>query len=125
MEDDLSVFITDAWLQNKGVQNRATFQGFPEFLVKGDQFGIPVEKVVRKMTGAIADRFRLKDRGYLKAGMKADITIFDRKNIKTYPDEPDRKADGIVSVYVNGRQVVKDGCGSADPCGELILRNDK
>ncbi len=34
------------------------------------------------MTGAIADRFMIKKRGYLKEGYMADITIVDWKNVK-------------------------------------------
>ena len=54
MEDDLSVFMTDAWVEEAGTQNGAAYQGFPYFFVRAKQYGIPVEKVVRKMTGATA-----------------------------------------------------------------------
>lgn len=124
MEDDLSVFITDAWLQPRGLQNGATYQGFPNFLVKALEWNIPLEKVIRKMTGATADRFRLTDRGYLMPGFKADITVFTPDHLKVFPDEPARKAEGIDMAFVNGVMCVSGG--EATPCtsGELILRND-
>lgn len=122
MEDDMSVFITDAWYSAKGAQNGATYQCFPDFLLKGMQWNIPVEKVIRKMTGATADRFRLKDRGYLKPGYKADVTIFAPDELKLYPDEPGRKADGIRMTFTNGVMTVKDGKALNVTPGELILR---
>ena len=75
MEDDLSVFMTDAWVEDKGLQNIAAFQTFPQFFVLAKRYGMPYERIVRKMTGATADRYRLENRGYLKEGYKADITI--------------------------------------------------
>lgn len=124
MEDDLSIFITDAWLQPKGLQNGAAFQGFPDFLVKALQWNIPLEKVVRKMTGATADRFRLTDRGYLKPGFKADVTVFTPDKLAVFPDDPGRKAEGIDMAFVNGVMAVSGGEATPCTCGELILRND-
>ena len=79
MEDELSVFMTDAWVEEKGLQNIAAFQTFPQFFLLAKKDGIPVEKIVRKMTGATADRYGIAERGYLKAGYKADLTVLDTK----------------------------------------------
>ena len=68
MEDELSIFMTDAWVEEKGLQNIAAFQTFPQFFLLAQRYGIPVEKIVRKMTGATADRYRIPARGYLRAG---------------------------------------------------------
>lgn len=125
MEDDLSIFITDAWLEPKGVQNASTFQCFPDFLLKGMKWGIPMEKVVRKMTGATADRFRLPDRGYLKPGFKADVTVFTPDKLAVYPDTPDRRADGIDLTVISGVIAVEDGEALGAKCGELVLRAGK
>ena len=58
-------------------------------------------KTIRKMTGATADRFGFTDRGYLKEGYYADITIFDEAELKAgVPDQT--KSFGIDSVYING-----------------------
>ena len=77
MEDELSIFMTDAWVEEKGLQNIAAFQTFPQFFVLAKKYGIPVEKIVRKMTGATVDRYDIANRGYLKPGYKADLTIID------------------------------------------------
>ena len=122
MEDDMSIFITDAWVQPKGLQNGSTYQCFPDFLLKGMRWNIPMEKVIRKMTGATADRFRLTDRGYLKPGFKADVTVFTPDRLAVFPDEPARKAEGIDMAIVNGVVAVENGVSSPVRCGELILR---
>ncbi len=64
----------------------------------------PMEAAVRKMTGLPADSFGLRDRGYVREGCWADLVLFDAERVidrATYAD-PVRRADGIVSVWVNG-----------------------
>ena len=58
------------------------------------------------MTSMPADRFGLDGRGRIEAGAFADITVFDADTIKeaaTY-DMPLRPAEGIETVFVNGRE---------------------
>jgi N-acyl-D-amino-acid deacylase len=69
-----------------------------------------VEEAVRKMTSLPARRLRLANRGLLRPGMAADITVFDPAHVidvATY-EEPLRYAKGVDWVLVNG-QVVLDG----------------
>ena len=124
MKDELSVFMTDAWVEEKGLQNIAAFQTFPQFFILAKRHGIPYEKIVRKMSGATADRYRLKDRGYLKAGYKADITVIDTDHMKVDEAVPDFKPEGIVHVYINGKAVMENGDYVSHKAGELILRNN-
>ena len=125
MEDDLSVFMTDAWVEEKGLQNIAAYQTFPQFFILAKKYGIPIENIVRKMTGATVDRYEIKERGYLKAGYKADITIIDADHMKVDEKKPDYKPEGIVHVYVNGRPVMEDGKYVSAKAGEVILREKK
>lgn len=81
MADDLSVFMTDAWVEEAGTQNGAAYQGFAYFLKRARENDMPLESIIRKMTGQTADRLEIKNRGYLKEGYKADITIFDYDNV--------------------------------------------
>ena len=122
MEDELSIFMTDAWVETKGVQNGAAFQCYPNFLLKAKKYGIPMEKVIHKMTGAVVERYGIHDRGILEAGYKADITVFDPEGLKVYPDEPGRKPDGIRYVFVNGKCAVDENGFRAERAGELILK---
>ena len=67
--------------------------------------GIPLQKIVRKMTGLTADRFRIPERGYLREGYYADVTVFDETDVKNgVPAQG--KAFGIDRVFINGKQVL-------------------
>ena len=122
MEDELSVFMTDAWVEEKGLQNIAAFQTFPQFFLLARRYGIPTEKIVRKMTGATADRYAIPARGYLKAGYKADVTVLQLDAMRVDEKKPDTRPTGIVHVFVNGQAVMADGeyCGAR--AGKVILK---
>ena len=122
MEDDMSVFMTDAWVEEKGLQNIATFQTFPQFFLLAKRWNIAPEKIVRKMTGATADRYGIKERGYLKEGFKADISIVDPKKLSVDETKPDATPGGIHSVYINGKAVLKNGEYLGGTNGEFILK---
>lgn len=122
MEDELSVFMTDAWVEPKGVQNGAAFQGYPNFLLKAKAYGIPMEKIIHKMTGKIAQRYGIGERGTLQAGNYADITVFDPEGLKVFPEEPGRSAEGIRYVAVNGQLAMDGGEYLTQRSGEVILK---
>ena len=122
MEDELSVFMTDAWVEEKGLQNIAAFQTFPQFFLLARRYGIPAEKIVRKMTGATADRFGIPERGYLKPGYKADLTVIDPNKLSVDESRPDAVPGGIVHVYVNGRAVLEDGVYLGGTAGQVVLK---
>ena len=125
MNDDLSVFMTDAWVVEKGMQNIAAFQTFPQFFVLAKKDGIPFEKVVHKMTGATADRFRIKGHGYLREGYKANITVIDPDLLKVDEGKADATPGGIMYVYVNGKPVINNGEYIGGKYGEVILKARK
>lgn len=106
--DDV-LYMTDAWYEEKGVQNPALYDCFPKFLqhsLKGEYDTMP--RTIRKMTGATADRFRLNNRGYIKPGYYADITIFNEDELlkgKANIEKP----FGINRVYINGNEVFNNG----------------
>lgn len=103
------LYMTDAWVEEFGVQNPAIYDCFPKFLrdsLRGT--GDTMENTIRRMTGATADRFQLKDRGYVKPGCFADLTVFDEADIKaTTPDQ--EKPFGIRKVFINGKLVLDEG----------------
>ena len=125
MNDELSVFMTDAWVVEKGLQNIAAFQTFPQFFLLSMKDGIPIQKVVRKMTGLTADRYQIPERGYLKPGYKADITVIDLDNMKVNEDKPDFRPEGIEYVYVNGQPVLEEGKYVGGKSGEVVLKPKK
>ena len=122
MEDELSVFMTDAWVEEKGLQNIAAFQTFPQFFLLAKEYGIPVEKIVRKMSGATADRYGIPERGYLRAGYKADLTVIDPKKLSVNEKKPDFRPGGIEYVCVNGVPVLERGVYVGGRAGEVVLK---
>jgi dihydroorotase/N-acyl-D-amino-acid deacylase len=86
---------------------------FPRILgkyVREDHL-LPLEEAVRKMTSRPAARVGLADRGILRPGMVADITVFDADTIRdvaTFGD-PNHYAVGVRWVFVSGRAVLADG----------------
>lgn len=120
MEDDLSIFMTDAWVEESGTQNISAFQCFPQFFVLAKKYGIPPERIVRKMTGATVDRFLIKDRGYLREGYKADLTILDLDHMKVNVKQQNFKPEGIIHVYVNGQPELIDTQFVNNCAGEVL-----
>ncbi|MBW1684000.1 MAG: amidohydrolase family protein [Deltaproteobacteria bacterium] len=109
MRHPASLFMTDAMVAPEGVQNPAAFGNFPLFLQYARDYSlISLEEAVHKMTGASAERFKIKGRGILKNGYAADITVFDWKNVRDNNTEKKTNArpDGIEMVFINGQQVV-------------------
>ncbi len=69
------------------------------------------EDAIRKASSAVADRLGLRDRGLLRAGMFADVIVFDPETVidtATYTD-PHHLSVGIRDVFVNGTAVLRDG----------------
>ena len=105
-KDDRCLYMTDAWVEDHGVQNPAIYDCFPKFLkfsLSGT--GDTMPNTVRKMTGAVADRFSIKDRGYIKPGYYADLTIFDEDKLINGQSDHE-KSFGIEKVYINGIKVL-------------------
>jgi dihydroorotase/N-acyl-D-amino-acid deacylase len=72
---------------------------------------LTLEEAIRKMTSRPAARVGLLDRGLLRPGMAADVTVFDPATIRdtaTFED-PNHYAVGVRFVSVNGVLVVADG----------------
>ena len=86
---------------------------FPRVLakyVREDRL-LTLEEAVRRFTSRAAWRVGIADRGVIRAGMKADITIFDSatvRDVSTY-DDPAHYSEGIRHVFVNGQAVVSEG----------------
>src|SRR5438093_646122 len=86
---------------------------FPRILGRyvRDEHLLTLEEAIRKMTSKAAARVQLKDRGVLRPGLMADITVFDPATIRDVStfDDPTHYSLGVKHVFVNGRRVVSDG----------------
>jgi N-acyl-D-amino-acid deacylase len=84
---------------------------------------LTLEEAVRKMTSLPAWRLRLGDRGILRPGMKADITVFDPARVRdaaTY-DKPHQYAEGFPVVVVNGQVIYENGAMTAARPGMVLF----
>ena len=106
-------------------QNIAAFQTFPQFFLLAQRYGIPIQKIVRKMTGQTADRYGIPERGYIKPGYKADLTVIDLSHLKVNESKPDFRPEGIVHVYINGKPVLQNSCYLGEKAGKVLLKNGK
>lgn len=76
-----------------------------------DEKLLTLEEAIRRFTSRPAWRVGIADRGVLRPGMKADITIFDSatiRDVSTYQD-PAHYSEGVRHVLVNGQAVVANG----------------
>ena len=107
-KDDRCLYMTDAWVEDYGVQNPAIYDCFPKFLKFSlEGTGDTMPATIRKMTGGVADRFSIKERGYVKPGYYADITVFNEEKLRN--GQPDQeKSFGIEKVFINGVKVLDD-----------------
>jgi len=87
-----------------------------------DEHLLPLEEAIRKMTSKAAARVHLNDRGILRPGMKADITVFDPATIRDIAtfENPNHYSVGVKQVFVNGRRVLADGVMTAERSGRPL-----
>jgi len=71
----------------------------------------PLEFAVRKMTSLAAQRVGLVDRGLLKPGLAADVTVFDPRTVADQAtfEQPHQPSVGFAYVFVNGQKVLDHG----------------
>jgi len=87
-----------------------------------EQHLLTLEDAVRKMTSAVAARLSLFDRGIIREGMYADLVLFDPATVidKATFDKPHQVSVGIIDVWVNGIQVLRDGAPTGARPGIVV-----
>ena len=83
---------------------------------------MPLEEAIRKLTSLPAGNMKIQKRGVLKNGYFADIVVFDPQKITDHAtyDNPHQYSTGVSEVFVNGRQVIKDGEHTGIYAGRVI-----
>jgi N-acyl-D-amino-acid deacylase len=133
IEEDLRTFYRHPWVMvasdgGLGMSHPRGAGTFPRVLGRfvRDEKWLTLPEAIRKMTSMPAQRIGLKDRGAIRAGMKADLVLFDQNTIldlSTF-ERPRVRARGIQAVFVNGVPVL----GADRPDGPLpgrVLTRDK
>lgn len=137
-EDDLRAAIRKPWVSfgadsgapspNARASNAAVhprgYGTFPRILGRytREENLMTLEDAVRRMTSLAASRAKIHDRGVLRAGMKADIVVFDPDTIRDVSsyDDPHHFSEGIVDVVVNGVPVLRGGLMTDALPGRII-----
>jgi N-acyl-D-amino-acid deacylase len=87
-----------------------------------DQKVATLQDAIRRLTRRPAETFKLKDRGCLDKGCFADIVVFDPAKINDLAtfDKPHQYSVGMVHVFVNGTQVLRDGEHTGAKPGQVV-----
>ena len=114
---------------SQGMPHPRFYGTFPRIISHyvGEQGLLPLELAVHKMTGATARALKLEDRGLLREGYRADVTIFDPADFRdraTYADPHQYPSGERTSVIVNGVVVVENATHTGALPG-MVLRRDR
>lgn len=87
-----------------GLSHPRGFGSFPAFIRTLRAEGIPMEEIIRKMSGLPASVFHMRGRGLIRPGYYADLVVFKEEELDSEADftRPHTPANGIRQVYVNG-----------------------
>lgn len=111
----------------KGHPHPRAYGSFPRVLghyVREEKV-LSLEQAIHKMTALPASCLELPDRGQLKLGYKADITIFNPETVKDMATftEPHQYPVGIEYVLVNGKVTVDEGEFTFVKSGQVLKKN--
>jgi len=124
-EDDVSLALQQPWVSINNDSSGASPEGllgeehphpraygtFPRILRKyvREEQKLSLQDAIRKFSALPAQRMHFTDRGVLKAGMWADVVIFDPNTIKDVAtfEEPNQLSQGMEYVLVNGVPVIE------------------
>ena len=87
-----------------------------------DEKATTLPEAIRRLTSMPVENLGIKDRGRLKPGYFADVVVFDPATVADHStfDKPAQYATGVAQVFVNGRQVLKDGEPTGVAAGRFV-----
>jgi N-acyl-D-amino-acid deacylase len=87
-----------------------------------DEQVIALEDAIRKLAALPAQTMRIDRRGELKQGFYADVVVFDPETIQDHATfvQPHQYATGMVHVFVNGEQVLRNGEHTGATPGRVV-----
>lgn len=124
---------SDGWMHaptgplGDGKPHPRCYGAFPRYFRRyvREEKTLTMEEAVRRMTSMPATRLGLQDRGLIRVGMKADITVFDPvavSDTNSY-ENPHTYPTGIDSVLVNGEITVSKGKHTGALNGEILKKH--
>lgn len=113
-----------AWASAYGPVHPRAYGSYPRVLRRyvREEGLLSLEEAIRKMTSLPANRLGLFDRGRIQIGAKADLVLFDPHTITDHAtfEKPHQLSTGMVHVWVNGQQVLKDGHHTGAIPGQIV-----
>jgi len=137
-EDDVALALLQPWVSVNNDSQGTSPEGilgkehphpraygtFPRILRKyvREERTLRLEDAIRKFTALPAQRMRLADRGVLKAGLWADLVIFDPDTVRDQAtfDKPNQLSEGMQYVLVNGVPVIDGGRATKALPGQVL-----
>jgi N-acyl-D-amino-acid deacylase len=119
--------VADYGVVSQGMPHPRFYGTFPRIIGRyvHEQHLLPLEQAIHKMTGATTRALRLRDRGLLKEGYRADIAIFDPADFKdraSYAEPHQYPTGARTTVLVNGVIVVEDALHTGATPGMVLRR---
>lgn len=130
-ERDIEVFYRQSWVMvssDGGIGSRHPrgAGAYPRVLGRyvRELRWLTLPDAIRKMTSLPAQRFRLRDRGLVRPGFKADLVLFDPARIidRSTFQQPELFSEGVKRVFVNGQEVWIDGSVTGRRPGRPLRR---
>ncbi len=87
-----------------------------------DEEVIPLGEAVRRLSSLPAENMKIKNRGRLTPDYFADVVVFDPEEIQDHAtfEKPHQYSTGMIHVWVNGIQVLKDGEHTGATPGRVV-----
>ena len=85
---------------------------------------LSMARAIHKMTGLVAGRVGLKNRGFIRPGFTADLVLFDPLTIQDRStfDHPHQYATGVIYTWVNGCPTVQEGIITGNTPGRVLRK---
>jgi N-acyl-D-aspartate/D-glutamate deacylase len=113
------------WIDAIGLPHPRAYANFPRVIAEyvKKRHVLTLEDAIRKMTSWPATRMRLYDRGVIREGLKADVTIFNEERLDDVAnyENPTAYPTGIDYVLVNGQLVIDQGRHTGAKPGKVLL----
>ncbi|MEO7039441.1 MAG: D-aminoacylase [Gemmatimonadaceae bacterium] len=135
-EDNVALQLKQPWIKigtdaegpdpdsTTGFTHPRSYGTYPRILGKyvRDEHVLTLEDAIRKMSGAVAGRLLIRDRGLLREGMYADVVMFDPATIQEHStyEKPNQASTGVREVFVNGVEVIRDGRHTGAKPGRVV-----
>jgi N-acyl-D-amino-acid deacylase len=134
IERDIKTFYQQPWVMvssDGGINSRHPrgAGSYPRVLGRfvRERRWLSLTEAIRKMTSLPASRLRISDRGLIRAGLKADLVLFDPATVidlSTF-EQPALLSEGIRHVFVNGVEVWRNGAVTGERPGRALRLEKK